>query len=433
MPIHYERNLIEAGHYDVAVVGSGPAGICAAVAAARQGMKTVIIERCGVLGGMLTVGNVGPILGNVAPGTMYDELSKKLLTESGMLHPHVVHDMEHAKKVILDFVCDAGVDVLEQTDVVDTIVEENVLTGIIISWKGQISAITADRFIDATGDGNVAFEAGVPWKIGRESDGKLQPVTLMYIVQNVDESQAITCFGEDDEVKIGNRKFLEFTQECVNKGILPKNCYCVRLYRTTHSGERLVNTSQVNDIDPLDPRQCVKAEKELRRQEIMITEFLRKYVPGFSKCTIKIGASTLGIRESRRIVGEYILNIQDLRSARKFPDVVVHNACFVVDIHNPDGGGQQEGVAEAVRPYDIPYRCLVPLEIENLIIAGRCISSTHEAQASFRVMSICMAIGEAAGIAAAQSILNSVTPRKLKPELIQQELMTKGAVLFDEQ
>ena len=266
MPIHYERNLIEAGHYDVAVVGSGPAGICAAVAAARQGMKTVIIERCGVLGGMLTVGNVGPILGNVAPGTMYDELSKKLLTESGMLHPHVVHDMEHAKKVILDFVCDAGVDVLEQTDVVDTIVEENVLTGIIISWKGQISAITADRFIDATGDGNVAFEAGVPWKIGRESDGKLQPVTLMYIVQNVDESQAITCFGEDDEVKIGNRKFLEFTQECVNKGILPKNCYCVRLYRTTHSGERLVNTSQVNDIDPLDPRQCVKAEKELRRQ-----------------------------------------------------------------------------------------------------------------------------------------------------------------------
>ena len=166
---------------------------------------------------------------------------------------------------------------------------------------------------------------------------------------------------------------------------------------------------------------------------MIITEFLRKYVPGFSKCTIKIGASALGVRESRRIVGEYILNIQDLRSARKFPDVVVHNACFVVDIHNPDGGGQQEGVAEAVRPYDIPYRCLVPLEIENLIIAGRCISSTHEAQASFRVMSICMAIGEAAGIAAAQSILNGVTPRKLKPGIIQQELIKKGAVLFDEQ
>ena len=145
---------------------------------------------------------------------------------------------------------------------------------------------------------------------------------------------------------------------------------------------------------------------------------------------MKTGASTLGVRESRRVLGEYVLDIEDLRTGRRFPDVVVHKANFVVDIHNPAGGGQEFGLAEVVKPYDIPYRCLIPRGVENLLLAGRCISGTHEAMASFRVMSICMAMGEAAGIAAAISAETGVSPRSVKAEQIQKILLAKGADLY---
>ena len=170
---------------------------------------------------------------------------------------------------------------------------------------------------------------------------------------------------------------------------------------------------------------------ELRRQIDQITDFLRKYVPGYENCRIRSTASTLGVRESRRIIGEYILNEDDLRVGRRFKDVVVHNANFVIDIHNPTGGGQAYGLAEVVKPYDIPYRCLIPKKIDNLILNGRCISGTHHAHASYRVMTICMALGEAAGIAAALSVQNDVCPRNLDVKEIQKVLLERGAVLFD--
>ena len=135
-------------------------------------------------------------------------------------------------------------------------------------------------------------------------------------------------------------------------------------------------------------------------------------------------------RESRRIMGEYVLNVDDLRMGRRFEDVIVHKANFTVDIHNPDGGGQAEGLAEVVKAYDIPYRCLVPLNVENLLVTGRCISATHEAMASFRIMSVCMALGEAAGIAAAIAAAQDVTPRTLDVKLVQNALTAKGADLF---
>jgi hypothetical protein len=138
----------------------------------------------------------------------------------------------------------------------------------------------------------------------------------------------------------------------------------------------------------------------------------------------------MGVRESRRIMGEYVLNVDDLRAGRRFEDVVVHKANFTVDIHNPDGGGQAEGLAEVVKAYDIPYRCLVPQNVDNLLVTGRCISATHEAMASFRIMSVCMALGEAAGIAAAIAAEQDVTPRALDVRFVQNALTAKGADLF---
>lgn len=427
--IRYEKDLEVLAKYDVAVIGSGPAGICAAVAAARRGKKTAIIERYGIVGGNLTIGCVGPILGNVAQGTMFGELSGRLLAENGEKKSGRVHDMERAKRVLLDFLMEAGVTVYLQAQVLDVVMLSDKLTGVVLAQKSGLGVIESQCFIDATGDGDVAAAAGAPWEIGRSGDGKLQPVTLMYIIENVDDSRAISCYGEEDEVKLGDERFLEFTARCCQDGRLPENCSSVRLYPTTYPGERLVNTTQANDIDPLNPGDILRAEVELRHQIDTIIEFLRKYVPGYENCTVKTGASTLGVRESRRILGEYVLDVEDLRAGRRFPDVVVHKANFVVDIHNPVGGGQEFGLAEVVKPYDIPYRCLIPRTVENLLLAGRCISGTHEAMASFRVMSICMAMGEAAGIAAAISAETGISPRKVAVDDIQKALMAKGADL----
>jgi len=192
----------------------------------------------------------------------------------------------------------------------------------------------------------------------------------------------------------------------------------------------MVNTTQANYVNPLNAKDVMKAEVELRKQIDQITDFLRKYVPGYENCVVKYTSEHLGVRESRRIMGDYVLNIDDLRAGRRFDDVVVHKANFTVDIHNPDGAGQANGLAEVVSPYDIPYRCLLPKNVENLIVSGRCISSTHEALASFRIMSVCTALGEAAGVAAAIAVEDNVAPRQVDVRKIQTALTEKGADLF---
>ena len=430
--IRYTKELEVIASYDVAVVGSGPAGICAAVAAARQGKDVAIIERYGAVGGNLTIGTVGPLMGSVAKGTMRDELGGMLRVAHNNMNAtngHV-HDMQNAKRLLLEFLMDAGVTLYIQTTVVDVIKDGAALTGLVVSRREGLGVIEAKQFIDATGDGDVAAFCGAPWEMGRTKDGLTQPVTLMYLLTDVDDSRALCCYGEEDNVQFNGERFLDFTARCCEQGILPQNCSSVRLYPTVNPGERLVNTTQCNYINPLCTEDLVKAEVALRKQIDEITNFLRQYVPGYENCSVKFSADTMGVRESRRIMGGYVLSVEDLREGRRFEDVVVHKANFTVDIHNPDGGGQAEGLAEVVHPYDIPYRCLVPQNVENLLVTGRCISATHEAMASFRIMSVCMALGEASGIAAAIAAEQGVTPRELDVKLVQDALIAKGADLF---
>ncbi len=431
--IRYVKELNISADFDIAVVGSGPSGICAAVAAARRGLKVAIFERYGALGGNITLGCVGPVMGAVAKGTMRDELTGLLRVSHNnrnATNGHV-HDMQNAKKVVLDFLTEAGVTIYIQTPVIDVIKDGNKVTGLVIFERCGMSVVTAKQFIDATGDGEIAVMAGAPWEIGRSSDGVTQPVTIMYLLTDVDDSRALCCFGEEDNVELNGERFLDFTARCCDEGLLPPNCSSVRLYPTVNKGERLVNTTQCNHIDPLSTSDLVKAELELRSQVEVITDFLRKHVPGYENCSVKYTSDMVGVRESRRIMGDYILTLEDLRASRRFEDVVVHKANFTIDIHNPDGGGQAHGLAEVVEPYDIPYRCLLPQKVENLLVTGKCISSTHEALASFRIMTVCMALGEAAGIAAAIAAEEGVTPRKVDVKKIQNALVKKGADLFD--
>lgn len=433
----YKNEIEEIAAVDVLVAGGGPAGICAAVAAARQGAKVLLVERYGAVGGNLTLGNVSPILGKVSKGTMYDEVidllsakhqdELKVKTRNGK-EIHI--DAEEAKGILINFLDLNNVEVMLQTAVCDVIKDNTDLKGLIVTTPCGLKAITAKRIIDATGDGTVAYLSGSEYKIGRDGDGRTQPVTLEFTINNVDESRAIMCFGGSDPVTLPDgKKYSEFCKECERNGILPKNVSIVRLHRTFYSGERNVNATQMNEISGLDTADLYKAEVELRNQIDRVVDFLRKYIPGYENCMLKTTADTLGVRETRRIMGEYVMCDEDVEQGKHYDDAIVHNAWFLIDIHNPSGGGQAEGHSKMAQPYDIRYGALLPLGVENLLTAGRCISGTHRAHASYRVMAICMATGEAAGIAAALSIKENVMPRNLHIRKIRDVLINKGIEL----
>ena len=429
----YEKSVPVIGSYDVVVAGAGPAGICAAVAAARSGVNVALVERYGVLGGNLTAGYVGPILGMVGKGTMRDEVMDLLgVPDNDMIgETGVAHDMERAKRVLAEFVARENIDVFLQTPIVDGIVEDMSLKGLMVMTKEGMRIIEGKVTVDATGDGDVAHFAGAPVEKGRE-DGLMQPVTLEFTLEGVDESRAITCIGDVDDVKLNGERFLDYCARCARQGLLPKNLAAVRLHPTIRPGQRQVNTTQYNGADATRVQDLFAAEVELRRQIEILVKFFRENLPGYEKCWCMASGDTLGVRETRRVQGEYVITAKELAAGKRFWDVVVHKAEFIVDIHNPAGAGQAEDKIQYVVPYDLPYRCFVPLKVENLLTAGRCISGTHRAHASYRVMSICMAMGEAAGTAAALCIKEGCTPRSLEVKKLQDVLTEKGVDLFSE-
>ena len=414
--------------YDIVIAGAGPAGIAAAVEASRSGAKVALIERYGIVGGNLTAGYVGPILGSVCGGTIAAEIGKLVCGESD-----ICPDFESSKYELTMLLVRENVDVYLQTVVIGAETENGFIKKIETFGKDGRMLFEADIFIDATGDGDLAVLAGCESMMGREGDGLVQPVSLMFIISGVDEKSSLICRHEEDETVMENgRGYLALCREAHATGELPRNVNIVRLYLTGYSDERMVNATQANRVDPLDSRALFAAEADLREQMHKIVAFLKKNVPGFENIRVKGSSSTLGVRESRRILGDYLLCAADVAAGREFPDAVVHLAAFAMDIHNPDGPGQ--AVNEVRRPdrsgrYDIPYRCLLPVGVENLLTAGRCISGTHEAASSYRVMRIALAIGQAAGAAAALACAKGCTTRELDAKLIREHLIARGVEL----
>ena len=429
--INYTKQLQVRGTYDVVVAGSGPAGICAAVAAAREGAKVALVERYGVVGGNLTTGYVGPILGMVGKGTMRDELVELLgVPENDMIGvTGRAHDFEMAKIRLMQFVNHPNIDVYLQTTVTDVVKEGDTLKGIIAtSGEGQF-ALLGKVTIDATGDGLVSYLAGATTEKGRE-DGLMQPVTLEFTIDGVDESKGVICIGDVDDVKLGDERFLDYCKRLSLEGEIPERIAAVRLHPTTHSGERQVNTTQVNGVDMTRVDHIFKADLELREQILTLLDFFHKHIPGYENCRIISSGTTTGVRETRRVIGDYIITAEEMAAGCRFDDVIVHRAEFIVDIHNPEGSGQAEDHIQYCDPYDLPYRCFTPQGVESLYTAGRCISGTHRAHASYRVMSICMAMGEAVGIAAAMCAQSGTTPRTLDVKELQNRLTNKGIELY---
>ncbi|RJS74961.1 FAD-dependent oxidoreductase [Candidatus Bathyarchaeota archaeon] len=413
--------------HNVVVVGGGTAGLAAAVAAGRSGAQTLLIERYGFLGGSMTAGLVNPFMPfnageeQIVHG-IFQEIIDRLARMDGYDKKTRAFDPEIMKVVADEMVQEAGVELLLHTCVIDVIMHGNEIFGVEVHNKSGRQLVSGKVFVDATGDGDVAVMAGAPYEKGRKQDGLMQPMTLVFRMAGVDVSRV-------PPRKEINRLFLEAKAA----GIVNIPRENVLYFSTTHKGELHFNSTRVLKADGTNVEDLTRAEIEARRQMVELAKFFKERVPGFENAYLSRSGAEIGVRETRRIIGEYVMTGQDIIEARKFKDVIARGS-YWIDMHNPVGQGQEDNpYAKKCPPpgesYDIPYRCLVPKKVENLLVAGRCISTTREAQAAIRIMPTVVAIGEAAGTAAALAAKHGVYPRKLDVSLLQHVLRERGANL----
>ena len=333
-------------------------------------------------------------------------------------HDHVTPFESEGLKLVLDeMLAEAGVDILYHTSFLEPVLEDKKIVGIKVASKSGIEVIEGEVIIDCTGDGDVAARCGVPFEMGNEELGLIQPATMFYHISNVDSDaleadiQAnINNFYRKDGV---NYRSLHWrVAEARENGDWTLDRVSIGLFRMPKKDEWCVNTSRIMGIDSTDNRSLTKAEIVGRQQVDEITRFFRKYVPGCQDARIKATASHIGIRESRHIKGEYRLTADDLLNS-VVPEDSVFVAANSVDVHGRFGPKSNEYVPISGKYYGVPYRSLVPVEIDGLLVAGRCLSADSTAAGAVRVMPPCMAMGQAAGTAAALSVQNHCTVRKL--------------------
>ena len=408
--------------YDVIVAGSGPAGVAAAIMAGRHGVKTLIVESLGRLGGISTAGMMSHFTGNVG-NKLYHEVLEKAAQKNHFNKgvKTIKIDPEFLTLTYIEMLEDAGVDILLYTTVCDVLMEEKTVKGIICHNKDGFCAFYAKVVIDATGDGDVAYQSGVPYILGREHDGKMQPATLMFKVGGVDMEKAV--FPGSFETLVPTEKG---ELQALAKEKLPAPAGHVLLYQSTIPGIVTCNMTNVTDIDGTKSEDLTRAEIICRKQMPEIVKFLREYVPGYKNCYIIGSASLIGIRETRHFEGMNTITEQEIAEAVQHKDYVVYDAHFNFDVHNITGSGLDKTGCQRkfnqTKGYTIPYGCLVPKEIDGLLLSGRNISGTHMAHSNFRAMPICMGIGEAAGIAAAISVIQDKKVRDVNVKDVQKIL-----------
>ncbi len=416
--------------YDVIVAGGGLSGVAAAIAVAREGADVLIIEKNGYLGGMATAGLVNPFMpyttridrrqrdwNNEANQGVF----KRILIELdnlGGLHENRETFNEEILKLILDrLIRQYKIDILFHSFVSGVAKKEGTIKSVSITNKSGIEELEARYFVDATGDADVAALAGAEYKMGRSKDGKCQPMTLCFRLADVDMSKY------NNNRKVINKKYVEMQ----SKGLIKNTRQNVLTFK--HMADNVVhfNSTRIIGKSGVSAKELTEAEIEGREQMYELYHFLKENIEGFENCKLLMSASQIGVRESRRIVGEYLLTEKDLLSAVKFEDSIARGT-YEIDIHNPDGSGTILMDIPFGDYYTIPYRSLLPKGFNNLIVVGRPISSTHEAHASYRIMPICTSIGEGAGAALSIAVREDISINKVDIKQIHNVLDKYGAL-----
>jgi len=426
--LSYQKEIPIYGRYDVVVLGGGPAGVCAAVAAARQGAKTLLVESHSTLGGMATGALVGPFMTvydrdgeQLTVGGLFREIVERLEKYGAVIapekaeapsvytsfiekyHRHVTPFHSHFLEIVLDeIVREAGVELLCYTRFTDCILDGERIASVVLSALEGPIAVTADTYIDCTGTAAVADKAGVPTYKGEEQSGVPQPGTLMFEVGGVD-GEAYAAYGQ-------------------------RPTRPVKAYQTPEKGRYLVNHYHVYGVDQADSKSLTDAHSRARYQVLDAYRLLRNETPGFSEATLLQVASVMGVRESRHILGEYRITVEDVSNGTKFEDrIAVYG--FGMDVHGRSDAEKGNFKIEIAERYYIPYRSLIPKGCKNLLVAGKTISCMSQAVGGMRCMPAAMAMGEAAGIASAMATSAHTDIRGIDVPLLQQTLREKGAIL----
>lgn len=448
-----------AGECDVLVVGGGPAGLGAALGASRAGASVALVERYGFLGGAATASLVMPLAsyhtselrptrpGNASlypsdagPGEavirgVVEELVGRLVEAGGAMPPTpatgyvVPFDSETFKQVALQLTDEAGIGLLLHSLCAGANpAPDGRGWDVVFEGKSGPLVVRAKVVVDCTGDGDVAAAAGAPFELGRGQDGLTQPATLIFQVANFDRDLFTDYVVANPGQFFGVFGLWDLVFDAFQSGDYDAPREDVLLFAGVREGEVTVNSTRVPRTLGIDVFDLTRAEREARRQLHEVVRFLRTHVPGFAHAWVAASGAQVGIRETRRILGEHVLTEDDVMNARKYPDVIARNA-YPMDIHNPEGRGTYLRRVPPGDAYDVPLRCLVPRDVENVLVAGRCMSATHEALSSARVMPACMATGQAAGVCAAVATRTGNRPRDADVGDVQAELLRQGAEL----
>ncbi len=472
-PSSYSTPLPLLKRADVVVVGGGPAGACAAIAAVRNGVSTLLIEQYGCLGGMMTLGMVTPLdarttRSNQPFGGILEELVQQVITETrqysgGGGKDHHLYSSPHVMKhVLVETAVKSGVDVLFHASLVDVVRRGDEITGLVVHTKSGLCLIEGHIFIDATGDGDLLARAGECFVTGSEPgvlrgltetglnkvheeessygeyehSGQMQPVTIMFTMGNVDLERGKPLINRKlkyADIGITKEEFLKLPYANtpgfqVDGDELPLPQGRVLFFKNRRQGEVVVNMTRVTGINGTDALDLSRGEVIAQLQVFHVIDFLKRFIPGFENAYLLESGDVLGVRETRRLIGRHVLRGKEAIQCTPFPDVIAHGS-YIIDIHDPQGrrkaiGGEIHGDC-----YDIPYRSLVPNTVTNLIVSGRCISTDHVAHSSTRIQGTCMLTGQAAGTAAALALQTSCPVANINVPQLQKRLLAANVRL----
>lgn len=459
---------------DVVVVGGGVAGCAAAIAAGRQGKSVLLIEMSGCLGGLATNGHVSPFdATHSRSGKPFGGIAQEILDEMndaqlkyGVPNGTMKREAPHLLKwVLLKMVVDAGVNVLFHADLVDVVTENDEIQNLIIHTKSGFEGIEGKTYVDATGDGDVFFGAGEEYYMGSEADsGKMlqetglnhmhfdddnidkyttetsmdrhsvQPCSVMFTMGNVDLSKQPYKLNNKnlrfEDLGIDKEEFKKLPYYGTtgfedNGDLIPLPQGRILVTLTSRPNEMLVNMSRVIGVDGTDAVELSDASVKAQLQVMYLVDFLKRYVPGFENAYLVDSSNMIGVRETRRLVGQYVLKGTDAINCVHFDDNIGCGS-YIIDIHDPFGKGRAMGGEVKGDCYGIPYRSLVPKTVKNLLVCGRCISVDHVAHSSTRIQGTCVITGQAAGTAAARSVNDGVSVQELDVKGLQDALKYAG-------